>query len=181
MRSAGSGTGDKVTVRRLMLAACLVFAALVLFDQFTKQLALSHLKGRADIILIPGVLQLSYVENAGAAFGSMQNMRILLIALPVIVLGGILYVLWKMPKTKRNYFLFTALLVLAAGALGNLIDRILHAYVVDFIYFSLIDFPVFNVADIYVTCSAFALALLMLFYYKEEDTAFLHWGEEPHE
>ena len=181
MRSALSDTENKRIVRRWLVTACIVFVTLVLFDQFTKQMAVRHLKDHADIILIPGVLQLSYVENRGAAFGSMQNMQILLIGLPLIVLGGILYCLWKMPKTRRHFFMFVTLLVLAAGALGNLIDRFLHAYVVDFIYFSLINFPVFNVADIYVTCSAFALVLLMLFYYREEDTAFLHRGEEPHE
>ena len=153
--------------------------ALVFLDQYTKHLAVLHLKGQPDVILIRGVLQLSYVENRGAAFGSMQNMQFLLIGLPLIVLGGIVYALWKMPQTKKYQPMFFALSVLAAGAMGNLIDRILHAYVVDFIYFSLIDFPVFNVADIYVTCSAFALALLMLFYYKDEDTSFLHRGKEP--
>ena len=152
--------------------------ALVFLDQYTKHLAVLHLKGQPDVILIRGVLQLSYVENRGAAFGSMQNMRILLIALPVIVLGGILYVLWKMPKTKRYYFLFTALLVLAAGALGNLIDRILHAYVVDFIYISLINFPVFNVADMYVTVSTAFLMFLLLVRYREADFAFLSRGKQ---
>ncbi len=56
-----------------------------------------------------------------------------------------------------------------AGALGNFIDRVFRNYVVDFFYFKLIDFPVFNVADIYVTVAAFAMIILGLFYYKEED------------
>ena len=58
---------------------------------------------------------------------------------------------------------------IVAGAMGNIIDRIRNGFVVDFIYFSLIDFPVFNVADIYVTCSAIALIVLFLFIYKEDD------------
>ena len=173
VRTVQTEREQKTISRKLLLTAVLVFVALVLFDQNTKMLAVKHLKGQEDIILIPGVLQFSYVQNAGAAFGSMKNMQFLLVLLPVIVICGIFYVLWKMPRTKRHLPMFVALLVLSAGALGNLIDRVLHSYVVDFIYFSLIDFPVFNVADIYVTCSAFALALLMIFYYKEEDTAFL--------
>ena len=64
------------------------------------------------------------------------------------------------------------LIFIAAGAAGNLYDRITLKYVRDFIYFSLIDFPVFNVADIYVTCSVFVLAFLIFFYYKEEDLQF---------
>ncbi|MBQ6733323.1 MAG: signal peptidase II [Lachnospiraceae bacterium] len=159
--------------RGKQLILFLLLPALVLLDQYTKHLAVLHLKEQPDVILIRGVVQLSYVENRGAAFGSMQNMQVLLIGLPVIVLCGIVYALWKMPPTRKYLPMFLVLLVLASGAMGNLIDRIMHAYVVDFIYFSLIDFPVFNVADIYVTCSAAVLILLMLFYYKDEDTAFL--------
>ena len=59
--------------------------------------------------------------------------------------------------------------MICSGALGNFIDRIAHRYVVDFFYFELIDFPVFNVADIYVTVSAVLLILLILFYYKEDE------------
>ena len=63
--------------------------------------------------------------------------------------------------------------VLVAGAIGNFIDRLVNKYVIDFIYFSLIDFPIFNVADIYVTLSVIALFILIFFYYKEEDFKFI--------
>ena len=79
----------------------------------------------------------------------------------------------KMPALHRYLPLKICILVLIAGACGNLIDRILHKYVVDFIYFSLIDFPIFNAADIYVTLSVTALILLVIFKYKEEDFTFL--------
>ena len=65
-------------------------------------------------------------------------------------------------------------IMLSAGALGNMIDRIWHHYVIDFLYFSLIRFPVFNVADIYVCVSCGALLILVLFFYKEEDLQFRH-------
>ena len=68
--------------------------------------------------------------------------------------------------------------MITAGGIGNLIDRVRLNYVVDFIYFSLIDFPVFNVADIYVTVSMFLLLILVLFYYKDEDFQFLKWKRE---
>ena len=61
------------------------------------------------------------------------------------------------------------LIFFVAGAIGNLIDRIVNNYVVDFFYFKLINFPIFNVADIYVTVAAFAFIILGIFYYKEED------------
>ena len=60
-----------------------------------------------------------------------------------------------------------------AGAIGNMIDRAVRGYVVDFFYFRLIDFPIFNVADIYVTVTMILLLILILFYYKEEDLEFL--------
>ena len=68
--------------------------------------------------------------------------------------------------------------MITAGGIGNLIDRVRLNYVVDFIYFSLIDFPVFNVADIYVTVSMFLLLILVLFYYKDEDFQFLKWKRD---
>ena len=81
----------------------------------------------------------------------------------------IAYVLLKAPNKKRYIPLHLLLIVIAAGAVGNMIDRLRLNYVVDFIYFSLINFPVFNVADIYVTAATFLLFFLILFYYKEEE------------
>ena len=74
---------------------------------------------------------------------------------------------------KRNDWILATAVLLAAGALGNLIDRMRYSYVVDFLYFKLIDFPVFNVADCYVTVGAVLLAVLILFVYKEEELGFL--------
>ena len=85
----------------------------------------------------------------------------------------ILIILYIRTPDGRKYFpLRIVFIFLCAGAAGNLIDRVTLHYVRDFIYFSLIDFPVFNVADIYVTCSVFVLAYLILIYYKEEDLEF---------
>ena len=85
----------------------------------------------------------------------------------------IAYVLLKAPNKKRYIPLHLLLIVIAAGAVGNMIDRLRLNYVVDFIYFSLINFPVFNVADIYVTLATAFLAIQVLFRYKEEDFGFL--------
>ena len=74
-----------------------------------------------------------------------------------------------MPHVKRYTALYMTGLFIIAGAVGNMIDRALHQYVIDFFYFKLIDFPIFNVADIYVTVSTILILLLILFYYKEEE------------
>ena len=85
----------------------------------------------------------------------------------------ILYVLLRMPCEAKYYPLLITISFIAAGAAGNLIDRVFRRSVVDFIYFKPIDFPVFNVADIYVTTATAVMMILVLFYYKDEDFAFL--------
>ena len=163
---------------RLTLAAEAVLTALlVLLDQATKLAAVSALKDGGPYVLIPGVFQLQYLENRGAAFGLLQNARIFFLAVTLIALAAVIYVLVRLPL-KRKYIVLRFLMVLiAAGAVGNMIDRVFLGYVRDFLYFSLIDFPIFNVADIYVTCATILLILLLLFYYKEEeDFAFLSPG-----
>ena len=75
----------------------------------------------------------------------------------------------KLPATRHFFWLNAVAVLFFAGAIGNFIDRVRQGYVVDFFYFSLINFPIFNVADIYVTAAAFLLIFLCLFYYKEED------------
>lgn len=154
--------------------AFVVFAAiLVAVDQVTKWLAVTSLKGRPNKVLIPGIFELEYLENRGAAFGSFQGMQIPLILFTLVLLGVILWKYAVIPAGRRYLPLRLTFLVLTAGALGNLIDRIARRYVVDFFYFKPIDFPRFNVADCYVVGSVIALAVLILFVYREEELAFL--------
>ena len=90
-------------------------------------------------------------------------------------MAAVFYVLFKMPPAGKYLPLRILVVLIGAGAIGNVIDRIAFSYVRDFIYFSLIDFPVFNVADIYVTCATILLALTILFYYKDDhDFDFLY-------
>lgn len=160
------------------MALTLFFAAawvlLIALDLWTKAIAQSVLCGSQPIELIPGALEFRYLQNTGAAFSLLENAQwlFILIAAAVTVLIGVL--LWRMPKTRRYLPLAVSLLFISAGAVGNLADRIRLGYVRDFIYISLIHFPVFNVADMYVTIATAVLALLILFYYKDGDFAFLH-------
>ncbi len=142
---------------------------LILLDQWTKHLAVSYLKGQPPFVLIDGVFELLYSENRGAAFSILQGKQgfLFLITLTVLVFVG--YALVKMPANRRYLPLTVCLNLLFAGAVGNMIDRVTNGFVVDFLYFSLIDFPIFNVADIYVTTAAALFLILMLWYYKEEE------------
>lgn len=146
-----------------------IFALLLLADQLTKLWAVKILKPIGSIPIIRNVLEIYYVENRGAAFGIMQNKQWFFLIITVVVLVGLIWISGKIPEEKHFTPLKVCLYFVGAGAVGNMIDRIFRKYVVDFIYFSLINFPVFNVADIYVTVAAFLLVILMLFFYQEED------------
>lgn len=162
----------RITIQQAIKAAVL-FCILVAADLFTKALAVQALQDGRHVELIHGVLEFYYIQNRGAAFGIFQNGTVILSFISLIALIALIVLYVRMPSSRKYLPLRIVLIYIAAGAAGNLIDRVLLHYVRDFIYFSLIDFPVFNVADIYVTCSVFVLAYLILFHYKEEDLDFL--------
>ena len=154
------------------LIAIALFAVLVALDLMTKLWAQNTLPEK-PIVLIQGVFELRYLENRGAAFGLLQNQRTFFIILTVIFLAAMVYVYMRIPSDKKFLPLRLLVIIVSAGAFGNFYDRLKLTYVRDFLYFSLIDFPIFNVADIYVTCSAVAFFVLIVFVYKEDDLAFM--------
>lgn len=145
---------------------------LILIDQLSKIWALSVLQGTDGITVIPNVFELSYLENRGAAFGILQNRQIFFVLITVAAAVCLTWIYQRIPQTKKYIPLRISYVLIMAGAFGNLIDRVFRGYVVDFFYFKLIDFPIFNVADIYVTVTMILLLILILFYYKEEDLDF---------
>lgn len=156
----------------LFLDAVIVFTGIAL-DQWTKMFMTQLLKAQPAVPIIKDVLELTYVENRGAAFGILQGKRSYFIIMAAVVLVLFIWLLLKLPPEKKYRKLHLALSLILAGAVGNTIDRGINGYVVDFIYFKLIDFPVFNIADIYITVTTIWLAVLLMFFYKEEDFEFL--------
>jgi len=148
---------------------------LIIIDQYTKHLAVLHLKDKPAFSILDGVFELNYLENRGAAFGMLQNQKGFFLLVSCIVLLAICYILVKIPDEKKYNILHILLVLLASGAIGNMIDRIRLDYVVDFFYFVLINFPIFNMADIYVSVACILLAVVMLFVYKDEDLDFLNF------
>lgn len=146
---------------------------LVAVDQLTKYLAIFFLKDQSPLELIPGAFELRYLENRGVAFGLFQGQRAGILLTGLLILAVLCYAYYRLPAKKNYLPLHMICVAMTAGAIGNMIDRFCRGYVVDFFYFSLIDFAIFNVADIYITVSAVLLVILMMFYYKEEDFAFL--------
>lgn len=144
-----------------------LFIVLIAIDRFTKKFAVNHLM-EGDIEIIPDVLSLHYLENRGAAWGIFQNAFWLFFLITIVVVGIMLFLYARIPFEKHFLYLRFTIILLTAGAIGNFIDRAVWHYVVDFIYFKWINFPVFNVADIYVCISALLLIHCLLFIYKDE-------------
>lgn len=152
------------TTKRYYLFALAELAVLVMLDQLSKYAAVLHLKNQSGIILIPGIFELYYLENRGAAWGLLENARFFFLITAVILTGLIFYYYRRLPLEHHWNLSRVLMIMLASGAVGNAIDRFVHGYVIDFLYFSAINFPVFNVADCYVTIS---IALFLFFYRKE--------------
>ncbi|QNM05812.1 signal peptidase II [Qiania dongpingensis] len=161
------------TKKRFFTVFCYLLGAVLLvgFDQWTKSLAVAHLKGQEAYPIIKGVFELSYLENRGMAWGLLSGQRYIFLAGSVLILFLIAYAFWRAPSTKRYLPARLVLTVLFAGAIGNLVDRLAQGYVVDFFSFTLINFPVFNVADCYVVAAGIAFVIFFLFYYKDEELA----------
>ena len=142
---------------------------LILLDQLTKIWAVVRLKDQPEISLIRGVFELQYLENRGSAFGMMQGARVFFIISTIVLFLLVCVIYIRIPKEKMYLPLRVIAVLFLAGAAGNFIDRVRQGFVVDFFYFSLINFPIFNVADIYVTTATIALIVFILFYNKEAD------------
>ena len=160
----------------LLVTDFMLFVILVIADQLTKHLAVVRLKNQAAYNLINGILEFNYLENRGAAFGVLQNQKYFFVFVALIFIGVIVFVLIKVPTQKKYYSLNILLVMIAAGAIGNMIDRVRYDYVVDFIYLVCIQFPIFNVADIYVTTATVTLVFQILFVYKTNDFNFLSFN-----
>ena len=171
------GNGRSGFVLQVLLAALLVAV-----DQLTKAAVVSGLSDGRSVALIPNVLELTLVYNTGAAFGLGRGAKWLFVGAAILIIAGLLVWLWMHAdpgkKTgdandiqetgdagnsgrRGSAFLKTAMVLLIAGAAGNLIDRLRIGVVIDFIYLKIINFPVFNVADICVTVGC-AMLLLWL-------------------
>ena len=132
-----------------------VIAALVGIDQLTKYAAVSTVKVDGPKDFLFGFFQFRYVENTGAAFSSFSNNTTLLTVVTLVILSACLILL--LSRKIKPLFANVCLLLVVAGGIGNVIDRIVHGYVVDFIEPLFIDFAVFNFADCCITVGAFML------------------------
>ena len=149
-----------------ILPYAVFIAAVVAADQLAKFLTVANIELFSDVPFIPGLLQLTYVQNTGAAFSSFQGQQWLFAVMFVIFTGVILWEFFKkpMPFTKLERWCIAAVY---AGGLGNMIDRVRLGYVVDMIETTFMEFPVFNVADCFITCGCILLMAHLFLFNKE--------------
>ena len=140
-------------------------AGIVAVDQFTKFLVVTNIPLYADVPFIPGVLQLTYVRNTGAAWSMFSGMQWLFALVFVLVTVA---VLWEYFKKPMGFSKFERICIAAVygGGLANMIDRVRLGYVVDMIETQLIEFPVFNVADCFITCGSILFLTSLIFFNK---------------
>ena len=141
-------------------------AAIVAADQVTKYLTVANIPLGEEITFLPGLLQLTYVQNTGAAFSSFEGQQWLFALIFVIFTGLILFEYFK----KNAGFLPFERWCIAAiygGGLGNMVDRVRMGYVVDMIETTFMEFPVFNVADCFITCGCVLMMIHLILFNKE--------------
>ncbi len=139
---------------------------ILLADQITKLLVVANIPLYHTVDLIPGILSLTYVQNDGAAFSMLAGQH-WLFALVFAVFG--LFIAWEFPKKRlplKNFERF-CIVAIFAGGLGNMIDRLRLGYVVDMLQTEFMVFPVFNIADCFITCGCIALIAHLIFFNKD--------------
>lgn len=153
-------------LKKLTLFAVVGAVLVVAVDQYVKFLTVSALELGETRPLLPGLFRLELVHNYGAAWSSLSGERWLLVAVTTVGLGVLAYLAVKIVRHPLGVW---ALWLVIAGGIGNLIDRLRLGYVVDMIATEFIRFPVFNIADIFVTCGTVAAAIYYLKYYEKYD------------
>lgn len=152
----------------MILSTAIIILALVAIDRASKVLVPALLEGGKTVTLIEGVIELRLLEggNTGAAFGILKGGTGFLIIVTVVLVLALLYILCF--KKVYSRLMRAAVLLITAGGIGNLYDRIAHGSVTDFFNLLFVDFPVFNVADCYVTVGSVILVAALLFSKPDE-------------
>ena len=146
-----------------MIYVLIIIVGLIL-DRLTKILAT---KNFIENPIEGPIINLTYLENRGAAFGILQDKRIFFLLITVAIVLYLFYHFYTTYKTNPK-ILNVALAMIISGALGNFYDRLVNGYVVDFIEFSFVNFPVFNIADIFVTLGCALMIIYIVFIHEDK-------------
>ena len=143
------------------IISTVVIFALVAADQGIKVLVYLYLRPIGSKMLIPGFLQLRYLENDGAMMGMMGGKTTVMTILAVICMIAVLVVIYSGWLTSKVDYI--SVVLIAAGGFGNIIDRIFRGFVIDYIEALFVDFYVFNFADCLITCAAFTIIIYQIY------------------
>lgn len=149
----------------LTLYTILSILGLVVADQTIKLLVDLTLKNAGEVRFIADIIVFKYRENTGAAFSIFEGKTWALSLITAIAIGIGFYFIIK--NKIKDPFAHWSITIIMAGGIGNLIDRVFRGYVIDYIYFKPIDFPIFNFADMLIVCGEIFLAIYILFFYDK--------------
>ncbi len=162
-----------------VLIPLVAILCMVGLDQWTKYLTIKYLSDGHEVKILGDALVLTYVQNRGMAWGLFQNAQVIFAILTPIAIAAIIFLYVRTPWEPEYRPIRIAEVMLIGGAIGNLLDRIFrydpvdgklfHGFVVDMIYAKAIKFPVFNVADAFVTIAFFLMLVLLIFVYNEDE------------
>lgn len=157
---------NKISIK-VRLLSVLVVAAMLGIDQLIKYYVDLHLKGREPLVVIKNILQFNYLENDGAMMGFMGGKTTLMTVLAIICVAVMLFVIFSgIIKDRMDYW---CCLFMISGGLGNIIDRVLRGYVIDYIEVLFVDFYIFNFADCLITVAAFVLIFYQIYLISKEN------------
>ena len=155
----------------LFLSLSLFAAGIVAVDQLTKYLVVANIPLHGDVPFLPGILQLTYAQNTGGAWSMFEGKLWLFVGVFVVLTAMILFEYFKKPMGFSKFERW-CIAAIYGGGLGNMVDRLRLGYVVDMLETEFIDFPIFNVADCFITCGCIALMVSLFFFNKQ------FWKEE---
>lgn len=168
----------KTIKKRDIIVFLIASVAFIVLDQYTKYLTVKNLNLGESANFIKGLLDFTYIRNEGASFGMLQGRQLFFIIITIILLPVITYFYLKISSVintnkdnvRTSYFIWLkiSVILIFSGAVGNFIDRVRLNYVIDFLDVKFMDFPIFNVADCYVTVGVVILFLLIILMKEQE-------------
>ena len=144
----------------------MIAAAIVGLDQWTKALTVANVPMHEKLGSVLGIFHITHTENSGAIWGILQGQTWLFVIIMVLFLAVLGVMIWRKWLTKK--FELICLAMIAGGGIGNMIDRLASGKVTDMIEFDFVSFPVFNVADCFITVGCAALLIYIIFFDREK-------------
>lgn len=166
-------------LKKILLWDFLCMLVLIAVDRVAKYCAGIYCK-KDNYIVFENIFEITFLENYGGAFGILNNQRFFFVFISALFVCLILFLIFAMPNHKKFNTLNIWLAFVLSGTVGNMIDRIIYGYAVDILYFPVINFPVFNLADIFISLGMIFTVIIVLFRLKEKDFEFLNFKQNKY-